>query len=113
MMELSQEQKDAIRHALNTKIGEHEVPNCEMCGHDEWAIGPYIVELREFAKGLLVGESAVIPVAFMHCKKCGNTKAFNAIVLEVVDKQTGEIKGSNDVETRRLEAMRKLDTERS
>lgn len=94
-MELTQPQRDAVRDKLNAKFNDQDIPDCEMCGNDAWAIDPYILELREFAKGALFVGSPVLPLVSMHCTKCGNTKLFNAISLDVVDQSTGNIVGAD------------------
>src|ERR1700691_5481191 len=90
-MEMTQVQRDAVRDRLNNKFDDQNIPDCEMCGNDAWAIDPYVLELREFAKGMVIVGAPVLPLVSMHCTRCGNSKLFNAISLGVVDLGTGEV----------------------
>ena len=104
-MELTQPQRDAVRKKIEAIFGDHEPANCEMCGHDGWAIDPYILELREFGKGAVYVGVPVVPIVSMHCMKCGNSKLFNAISLGVIDQSTGNIDFSIKERAKAVESM--------
>lgn len=104
-MELNQSQRDAVRDKLNAKFDDQNIPDCEMCKNDAWAIDPYILELREFFRGGVFVGSPVIPLVSMHCTKCGHTKLFNAILLDVINQNTGEAIGGSSVQDTAVSEM--------
>ena len=52
--------------------------------HTSWSF-------EEFNKGGLFVGVPVVPLVAMHCTRCGNTKLFNAISLDVIDQKTGNV----------------------
>ena len=62
---------------------------CEICRTTPtpWVVADTLYEVKEFHPD---GRTAsVVPFVTVTCHHCGNTKHFNAIVLGLIDKQTG------------------------
>jgi hypothetical protein len=63
---------------------------CDFCGGSSLTIAADVVELRAFHGGALVDCGSVTPAVAALCATCGATKLFNAIVLGLIDPDTGK-----------------------
>ena len=61
--------------------------NCPICQNNKWEISDKPAELREYAEGGLVVGGPVYPLIILTCRVCGNTLLFNAIVMDVIEKE--------------------------
>jgi predicted nucleic-acid-binding Zn-ribbon protein len=67
---------------------------CPVCKHEDWVIAERVYELREYhGKGVFETSGSVIPFIVISCTYCGNTRFFNAIIMDVMKPQEkGEAK---------------------
>jgi hypothetical protein len=64
---------------------------CPACAEKtKWEISG-IMELREYNEGNIILGGKLTPVIIVVCEKCGGTQLFNAIKLELVDRNSGKI----------------------
>ena len=64
--------------------------NCPICQNNKWEISDKPAELREYSQGGLVVGGPVYPLVVLTCRVCGHTLLFNAIVMDVVEKEKSE-----------------------
>jgi hypothetical protein len=64
---------------------------CPTCQSTERLEISGIMELRDYHEGNFIVGGGVTPVVILVCSKCGGTQLFNAIKLEVVDRNTGKL----------------------
>lgn len=84
-MKYSDKQKEILRN----KLSYLKNVKCTSCGGQEWIVNDTMFEMREFHGGSMVigGGSAVLPLATVSCKQCGNTIFFNAISLGLLNEE--------------------------
>ena len=52
---------------------------CPVCKHNDWAVGPRVLELREFHGGtFVVGSTLIQPLVVLTCQVCGHVLLFSA-----------------------------------
>ncbi|KKS39629.1 MAG: hypothetical protein UV55_C0054G0004 [Candidatus Gottesmanbacteria bacterium GW2011_GWC1_43_10] len=75
------------KNILAKKLSHLSKASCQSCGGKEWIASENIFEMREFHGGNLVigGQSAILPVIPVTCKKCGQTIFFNALTLGILN----------------------------
>lgn len=88
-MTLTSAQRLFISERVNTVWKGSRI--CPACGHTKFSISG-ILELRDFNEGNHCPGAAITPVVSVHCEKCGCAVLFNAIILGVVDPDTGNVK---------------------
>jgi hypothetical protein len=66
---------------------------CPTCHEHRWKLSDRVEELREYSGGALAlgGDQTVIPIIVAFCDNCGTIVPFNALILGVVDKTTGQL----------------------
>ena len=89
-MKLPPEQRERVLEVLQERW--HQPMQCSACGKSKWSVTDSIFELREYRQGKIVGRSTVIPLMVANCTSCGHAIFFNAIVLGIIDPQTGDLK---------------------
>ena len=87
-MKLPPEQQERVLETLQNVWQQQ----CSSCGQKKWILNDKVFELREYNKGDIVGGAAIIPLMVGSCAGCGNTIFFNAIALDIIDPQTGDLK---------------------
>jgi hypothetical protein len=89
-MTLTDSQRNFIKDRVSTVWkGKRECPICII--RTVWAIST-LVEVREFNEGNHCPGAGITPLIQVECKNCGYTVLFNAIALDVVDRDTGKVK---------------------
>ena len=90
-MKIDEEQKRIIEQKL---FPFFEKKSCGICSGKDWLFSETIFEMREFEKGnfIIGGKSSIFPVLAVTCKSCGNVYFFNAISVELINKENGEQK---------------------
>lgn len=82
-MRLTSEQvQDLVR-----RLGQYDEIQCPLCHHTEWNVNDLIVESREFLRGDLALNGAIMPLVPVSCRHCGNTMFLNAIQLGYVSRE--------------------------
>jgi hypothetical protein len=90
---MSQSQLVSVTNLLRSEWLKH----CDLCGGNDLAVLDRLYHLREYEQqSHPQEETAVLPLVTAFCRKCGQTWLFNALVLQVIDLQTG---GLVDVQT--------------
>ena len=88
-MALSESQQKFIISKIKEKLRPPSL--CPGCGVAvTWGVDA-ILELREFNEGNLILGGPVTPLLPVACQNCGYTQLFNAIKLELVDRNTGKL----------------------
>ncbi|MBU1202712.1 hypothetical protein KKH39_01575 [Patescibacteria group bacterium] len=89
-MKLNKEQQKKLLEKLQESWPAPKA--CSVCKHNEWDISDIIFELREFHGGNMVigGKSNITPVVYATCRNCGNTLFFNALKLDLIEKNAEE-----------------------
>ncbi|MGB6501758.1 MAG: hypothetical protein WBG19_10270 [Thermoplasmata archaeon] len=64
---------------------------CPTCGAREFDLNEEVFQSAPFAKGALVVGGTVFPFVILICKNCGNSMAFSAVLLGIIDPKTGEL----------------------
>lgn len=62
---------------------------CSLCSSNEWVLSN-IVEAPDFFNTPRAPTVGVVPLLLVSCKKCGLTLTFNAVLLGLVSRDTGE-----------------------
>lgn len=60
---------------------------CEICNTQKWVIADELINLMPYKGGNLVIGGASYPKIMAICTTCGNTKLFNAMVLDALHKK--------------------------
>lgn len=85
-MELKPEQRKKAEEKLSKLLPGMRCSVCQGQGTG-WLINNKLFELREFNGGnLALGQTSVFPVLLVVCKGCGNTLMFNALELQLLEK---------------------------
>lgn len=62
---------------------------CETCGNTQWDLAKDLVMPITFHGGdIVIGGGPSYPQVMLICRRCGNTKFFNAVKMGVVGKET-------------------------
>ena len=86
----NESQRKFITDRVNTVWrGDRKCPIC--ISRTVWSIST-LVEVREFNEGNHCPGAGITPLIQVDCGNCGYTVLFNAIVLDVVDLDTGKVK---------------------
>jgi hypothetical protein len=88
-MGMSDKQRDLVLQKITPYFGKR---TCELCGSEGWFVADNLVNVNQYHGRDLVLGGGQIPLLSVHCRKCGNTKLLNAIVLGLIDESTGEWK---------------------
>lgn len=83
------QRKLIIERVTSVWKGKRDCPICIV--PTVWNVGG-IVEVRDYAEGNHCPGAAITPLVKINCENCGFAVTFNAIVLGVVDPQTGKVK---------------------
>lgn len=68
-----------------TKWGER----CQMCGEDNWAVGPLLGIPVRSKIGMLDLSQRVFPTFPITCTTCGNTHFLSAIAAQIIPRAEG------------------------
>jgi hypothetical protein len=95
---MTQPHLNTLTEAQTKKVIERirakgEPPTCTVCGSQSWSITPYLAEVRMFHGRDFVLGGTSIPLVPVICNTCGNTLLISAIVLGIIDRETGEAIG--------------------
>jgi len=82
-----------FKDQLLSKLLERGVkPQCEICGHNHWAVVEQAIPLQMTVPyGAFKISPSQIPSAGLICKKCGNLRLFALGVLDLLPKPEGEL----------------------
>jgi hypothetical protein len=66
-----------------------EKRNCDVCGHMNWQIQPFIVTPLILKDGIIqiMGHVTTHPQVMAICTNCTNTKYFNAALMGIAEKK--------------------------
>jgi predicted nucleic-acid-binding Zn-ribbon protein len=84
--------REARRNQERTKLQEWldkkwtEKAKCPICGTDDWALGEIVGALPEATSRFVAGPQ--YPLAAVFCNTCGYARFFNALVAQVVERDT-------------------------
>ena len=90
-MELSREQQEKVLEKIKNLWEDRA---CEICNNTKWSLDKKLFVLKEY-HGIVntnKEKEMVQPILLISCNNCGNIKTFNATILGVVDRKSGEIK---------------------
>ena len=65
---------------------------CECCGNNNWDTADFLVAPLRFEGSMTIG-GKIMPQVVATCSNCGNTKYFNAVMMNILVK---ERKDEND-----------------
>lgn len=80
---LTQKQRDKAINWINSKTKDHK---CPVCGHDQWHLGPDIINAIPQGKQVLLAQP-VYPQVFIVCTNCYFVQYFMAVAMGVVDEE--------------------------
>lgn len=63
----------------------HGTVACHVCNATEWAYGSHVVKLPRHAGDSYMPGTSVFPYIPVHCKNCGHTMLFGAVIVGIVE----------------------------
>lgn len=70
-----------------------EKQKCECCDHNKWTIAQHLIYPLSLGDRIYSKEETY-PCVLIVCKNCGNSKLFNAVIMEVLPLENNKINTS-------------------
>jgi len=76
--------KEKQQKALDWLDTKWKDKKCECCKQDSWTISDFLIASPRFEGAITIG-GKVSPQVIVTCNNCGNTKLFNAMVMQILE----------------------------